>query len=77
MAFDLSHGNKVRVATTSDSTMSLLRDTIEFGMPESKSDLPLALRDYHQFRNDLNTVDGIIVYKDSDCHTASSPSGCP
>ena len=56
--------NKVRVATTSDSTMSLLRDTIEFGMPESKSDLPLALRDYHQFRNDLNTVDGIIVYKD-------------
>ena len=33
-------------------------------MPDTKNDLPLALRDYHQFRNDLNTVDGIIVYKD-------------
>ena len=56
--------NKVRIATASDDTMNALRDVIESGMPESRNDLPIPLRDYHQFRNDLHTTDGIIVYKD-------------
>lgn len=56
--------DQVRVATTSDSTMTLLRDTIESGMPESRNDLPLSIRDYHPFRDNLHTVDGIVVYKD-------------
>ncbi len=55
--------DKVKVATTGDGTMRLLLDTIEQGMPESKDDLPASIRDYHQFRDYLNTVDGIIVYK--------------
>ena len=48
----------------SDDTMNALREVIESGMPESRNDLPIPLRDYHRFRNDLHTTDGIIVYKD-------------
>jgi hypothetical protein len=56
--------DKVRAATASDDTMRLLLDTVEQGMPESRHDLPTAIHDYHQFRDNLNTVDGIIIYKD-------------
>ena len=44
--------------------MHELRDLIENGLPEFRNDLPVALREYHQFRDDLFTVDGVIVYKD-------------
>ena len=44
--------------------MNALREVIESGMPESRNDSPVPLQDYHQFRNDLHTTDGIIEYKD-------------
>ena len=39
--------NKVRIATASDDTMNAVREVIESGMPESRNDLPVPLRDYH------------------------------
>ncbi|XP_046558352.1 uncharacterized protein LOC124267481 [Haliotis rubra] len=56
--------NKVKVATTSDVSMARLVDLIETGMPESRLELPTALREYHQFREHLHTVDGVVLYKD-------------
>ena len=37
---------------------------IEDGFPNKRSEMLLQLRDYHQFKDDLNTVDGVITYKD-------------
>ena len=33
-------------------------------IPESRQELPVNLRDYHQIRNDLIAVDGVILYKE-------------
>lgn len=33
-------------------------------IPESRQDLPVKLRDFHQFRNDLIALDGVILYKE-------------
>ncbi|XP_046554623.1 uncharacterized protein K02A2.6-like [Haliotis rubra] len=56
--------NKVKIATTSDVSMAKLVDLIETGMPESRLELPTALREFHQFREHLHTVDGVVLYKD-------------
>ena len=54
----------VRTATTSDETMQKLSDLIEFGFPESKSNLPEAIKPYFQLKDDLSSVDGVILYGD-------------
>ena len=56
--------DKVRIATSSDEHMIQLVDTIESGMPEFRHELPSPLREYHQFRDNLHTVDGVVIYKD-------------
>lgn len=33
-------------------------------MPQFRHELPEQLRDYHQFQDDLYTVDGVVIYKD-------------
>ncbi|CAH3031505.1 unnamed protein product [Pocillopora meandrina] len=43
--------------------MTQLIHLIETGFPKSRNELPPALREYHQFREHLYTVDGIILYK--------------
>ena len=55
--------DRVRTATTSDTVMTDLLNIIESGMPENRNTLPANLRDYHQFRYDLHTVDGVVMYK--------------
>ena len=56
--------HRVRVATTSDDEMRQLADLIESGIPESRNMLPTPLRDFFPYRDDLHTVDGVILYKD-------------
>ena len=55
---------RVRTATASDENMNQLIDIVESGMPDSRDELPPALQEYHQFREYLSTVDGVVVYKD-------------
>ena len=43
--------------------MLLLLSTIEEGMPDHRSQLPPQLRDNHQFREHLYSIDGVIIYK--------------
>ena len=56
--------DKVRIATTSDENMSTLVNIVEDRMPEFRHELPEPLREYHQFRDHMYTVDGVVVYKD-------------
>ncbi len=44
--------------------MAKLVEIIEEGMPECRQKLPESIREYHQFREHLFTVDGIVIYKD-------------
>jgi len=55
---------RVRTAIASDDDMQALVTIIEAGMPESKNELPEQLREYFQFRDDLHTIDGVILYID-------------
>ena len=56
--------DRVRTATASDDNMQALLGTVEAGMPEFRHELPPPLREYFQFRDELSTVDGVILYKD-------------
>jgi hypothetical protein len=56
--------NRVKLETSSDPIMNQLISILEDGMPEHRHELPPQLREYHQFREDLYTVDGVAMYKD-------------
>ena len=56
--------NQVRIATSSDSDMHSSLSIIEDGMPDQRCQLPSQLRDYHQFKEHLYSIDGVILYKD-------------
>ena len=44
--------------------MQALISLNESGMPESRHELPENLREYFQFREDLQTLDGAVLVKD-------------
>ena len=54
----------MKLATASDATMNQLIFTIESGFPEFRHELPQPLQEYFQFRDNLYTVDGVILYKE-------------
>ncbi|XP_048583325.1 uncharacterized protein K02A2.6-like [Nematostella vectensis] len=54
----------VKLETTSDPNLHSLTAIIESGFPEAQYDLAPALQEYHRFRHDLHTIDGVILYKD-------------
>ena len=55
---------KVRVATSSDADMNLLLATIKSGIPKYRHEMAQSIREYHQFRDELYSVDGVVIYKD-------------
>ena len=56
---------KVKNETSSDPDIHQLLEMVEQDcIPESRQDLPVKLRDFHQFRNDLIALDGVILYKE-------------
>ena len=56
--------DKVKTATQSGESMLQLLDTIVHGFPTSKLDLPKYIQEYHQYRDDLYSIDGVVLYKD-------------
>ena len=56
--------DRVRTATSGDEHLHTLVELIESGLPVTRTDFPEPLQDYFQFRNDLHTVDGVVLYKD-------------
>ena len=55
---------KLRVAKSSDADMNLLFATIESGIPKYRHVMAQSIREYHQFRDELYSVDGVVIYKD-------------
>ena len=55
--------DRVKVATASERDMVYLMSIFESGFPNFRHELPPTLREYYQFRDHLNTVDGVILYK--------------
>lgn len=54
----------VQLATTSNKEMAQLVPFILSGFPQFRHELSPALQEYHQFREHLYTVNGVILYKD-------------
>ena len=73
--------DRVRTATASDDNMQALLGIVESGMPEYRHEPPQPLREYFQFRDELSSVAGVILYKDrvviSPGRGAFSPACCP
>ncbi|XP_052791355.1 uncharacterized protein LOC128225477 [Mya arenaria] len=44
--------------------MHTLLNLIETGLPDTRTGFPEALREYFQFKDSLQTVDGVVLYKD-------------
>jgi len=56
--------DRVRIATASDPDMNSLREVIECGIPDFRHEMPAPIREYHQYKDELHTIDGVILYKD-------------
>ena len=56
--------DSVQMATASDPDMNQLVTAIKSGMPEKRLDFPPPLREFHKFRHDLHTIDGVVLFKD-------------
>ena len=44
--------------------MHLLTDLIEDGMPKTRNEMPVSIRQFHVYRHELSTTDGVAIYKD-------------
>lgn len=56
--------DRVREATSSDVDMHTLEEMATDGIPDSKIEMPETIRDYHQYRENITSTDGVILYKD-------------
>lgn len=56
--------DKVREKTLCDPTMLRLLHIIQDGFPPDPTDLPPELKEYFKFRDEMSSVDAVIVYKD-------------
>ena len=55
---------QVQTATTSDEDMILLLSLIEDGFPEQRCMVPTSIRQFHNHRHHLYSIEGVVVYKD-------------
>ena len=56
--------DRVREATASNPDMHLLTELIENGMTETRSEMPVSIRQFHKYRHELSTTDGVAIYND-------------
>ena len=56
--------DRAREATTSDVDIHTLEEMATDGIPDSKIGLPEMVRNYHQYRENITSTDGVIIYKE-------------
>ena len=49
--------------TTSDHAMRNLLDMTEEGFPNNIKDMPEEIREYHKYRDNISSRDGVLRYK--------------
>ena len=52
--------NGIRRHTKTDSTLQTLMNVVKQGFPEGKNELPVCVRDYWSYRDELSTQDGLV-----------------
>ena len=52
--------NGIRRHTKTDSTLQTLMNVVKQGFPEDKNELPVCVRDYWSYRDELSTQDGLV-----------------
>ena len=52
--------NGIRRHTKTDSTLQTLMNVVNQGFPEDKNELPVCIRDYWSYRDELSTQDGLV-----------------
>ena len=55
--------DRVREAIASNPDMHLLTELIVDGMPKTRNEMPVSIRQFHQYRHELSTTDGVAIYK--------------
>ena len=68
--------DRFRESIASDEDPHLFLMLIEDGVPQSHDELPPLLRPYHQYREQLYSTDGVILYK-GPCRDSPMPPGSP
>ena len=68
--------HRVLVATSSDENLTQLIDMIEGELPAAYEDWPQNIREYHQFRDHLYSINGVLMYKDRIVIPTSLRSDC-
>ena len=56
--------DRVREATSSDGDMHILEEMAVDGIPDFKTEMPEMIREFHQYRENITSTDGVIIYKD-------------
>ena len=56
--------DRVREATATNPDMHLFTEPIEDGMPKTRNEMPVSIRQFHHSRHELSTTDGVAIYKD-------------
>lgn len=63
-ALQLVTWDRVREATCSDDDMRMLEEMAVDGFPESRSEMPAPIHSYYQYREDITSIDGVVLYRD-------------
>ncbi|CAL8276073.1 unnamed protein product [Arctogadus glacialis] len=59
---------------SSSDDMRTLEEMAADSFPESRAGMQVAIRGFHQYREDITSADGVVLYKDR-CHAAAAWSG--
>ena len=54
----------VREAMSSSDDLRMLEEMAADSFPESRAGMPAAIRGFHQYREDITSADGVVLYKD-------------
>ncbi|CAL8384340.1 unnamed protein product [Arctogadus glacialis] len=63
--------DRVREAMSSSDDMRTLEEMAADSFPESRAGMPVAIRGFHQYREDITSADGVVLYKDR-CNAAAA-----
>ena len=58
------YDDRICQSTVKDDTLALLKHTVQHGWPQTITELPLELRPYWAFREEISIEDGILLKRE-------------
>ncbi|CAL8342692.1 unnamed protein product [Arctogadus glacialis] len=56
--------DRFREAMSSSDDLRMFEERAADGFPESRAGMPVAIRGLYQYREDITSADGVVLYKD-------------